>query len=79
MVSSRQMKAARALLDWSQGELAEKAGVVPITIKRAEKDISATKANIIEAIEKAFAAAGIEFIDNATKEGAVVLKKAKKK
>jgi hypothetical protein len=34
----------------------------------------------VEAIEEAFIGAGVEFIDNATKEGAAVMKaKAKKK
>lgn len=35
-VSIRQIKAARALLDWSQADLAEKSGISEPTIKRLE-------------------------------------------
>jgi DNA-binding XRE family transcriptional regulator len=79
MVSERQMKAARALLGWTQGDLAKKIGVVPITIKRAEKDIGSTRISVLEDIEKAFVAAGVEFIADKSKEGATVLLKTKKK
>lgn len=74
MISSRQIKAARALLDWSQDDLAQKSGVSPITVKRAEKSTEASRAGILEAIERALMDAGIEFIGSASKEGATVLK-----
>jgi predicted transcriptional regulator len=64
-VSIRQVKAARALLDWSQQQLAAAAEISVPTIKRLEaKDglvggRSATGSRIRTALEKA----GIEFID----------------
>ena len=38
MISSAQIRAARAYLDWTQEELAQKAGVGVFTIRRAETD-----------------------------------------
>lgn len=63
-VSIRQMKAARALLDWSQSDLAEAAGISAPTIKRLEAvdgDIGGrpeTGEALVTALEKA----GVEFI-----------------
>jgi predicted transcriptional regulator len=64
-VSIRQIKAARALLSWSQEQLAEAAGVSTPTIKRLEArdgpigGRTSTAANIRTALEDA----GVEFID----------------
>ena len=64
-VSIRQIKAARALLDWSQGHLAEASEVSIPTIKRLEAGDGTlggrrdTGARLISALE----AAGVEFID----------------
>ena len=63
-VSIRQVKAARALLDWSQERLAEEAGLSVPTIKRLEAadgllgGRSATEAKI----RAAFDSSGVEFI-----------------
>jgi len=63
-VSVRQIKAARALVGWSQDDLADKAGISVPTIKRleaAEGDIGGraeTGAALVAALEKA----GVEFI-----------------
>jgi len=62
-ISTRQVKAARELLAWSQEALAEKSGVSIPTIRRLEaKDgdlggLPETRAKIIAALETA----GIEF------------------
>ncbi|MGA7972781.1 MAG: helix-turn-helix transcriptional regulator [Pseudolabrys sp.] len=64
-VSIRQIKAARALLAWSQDRLAEAAGVSVPTIKRLEAQDgplggrSDTEFKIRTALESA----GVEFID----------------
>ena len=64
-VSIRQLKAARALIGWSQEELASAAGISLPTIKRLEAaegwlaGRQTTALNIRNALEKA----GIEFID----------------
>ena len=61
---SAQLRAARALLDWNQTELANKAGVSVETIKRLERivgSLEATKVSTLDAITKALNKAGVEF------------------
>lgn len=64
MVSVRQIKAARSMLAWSQGDLAKASGVSEPTIARLESQDgelggrSDTSAKIIAALESA----GVEFI-----------------
>lgn len=73
MVSIRQIKAARALLGWSQGELATRSGVSHPTVKRleaADGDLGgreATGAKLTDALE----AAGVVFVGegDASQEG----------
>lgn len=69
MISSGQMKAARALLGWDQRRLAESAGVSVPTVQRMEASDGTVRANVdtlVKVIE-ALKAAGIELIS----EGAV--------
>jgi predicted transcriptional regulator len=64
MISVRQMKAARALLAWSQGDLAAASGVSEPTIARLESDDgpiggrAETGEKLVGALEKG----GVEFI-----------------
>ena len=61
---SAQLRAGRALLDWNQSLLAEKAGLSVETIKRLERmkgPLDATKVSTLEALIKAFDKAGVEF------------------
>jgi predicted transcriptional regulator len=63
-VSIRQIKAARALLDWSQDDLALNSGVSAPTVKRLEAaggDIGG-RAKTAEALVVALQKAGVEFI-----------------
>lgn len=63
-MTSAQMRAARAMLDWSQAKLAEKSGVSVETIKRLERiegAIGATKVSTLDAIKRALIASGVEF------------------
>jgi transcriptional regulator with XRE-family HTH domain len=63
-MTSAQLRAARAMLDWSQMKLAEKAGVSVETIKRLERmdgTLEATKVATLEAIRNALVEDGIEF------------------
>jgi predicted transcriptional regulator len=64
-VSIRQIKAARALLAWSQERLAEVAGVSTPTIKRLEASDGALggRRATAEKIRTALERAGVEFID----------------
>ncbi|QWD16545.1 helix-turn-helix transcriptional regulator [Polynucleobacter paneuropaeus] len=64
MITSAQIKAARALLGITVANLAELAGVGFTTIIRLESADGVPNGNIktFEAVQKAFAKAGIEFI-----------------
>lgn len=64
ILSIRQVKAARALLAWSQNDLAQASGVSYPTIARLEKDDGPLKgrATTAAAIRTALEAAGVEFI-----------------
>jgi transcriptional regulator with XRE-family HTH domain len=57
-----QIRAARALLNWSQGDLARAAGISEIALKRLETG-SDPRISTINKIEAAFDAAGVVFLD----------------
>jgi len=66
MLTSEQIRAARALLRWDQKDLAKAAGISVETVKRLEKNpgpVSAYHATV-EAITKALEAAGAEFTND---------------
>ncbi|MBU3670297.1 MAG: transcriptional regulator [Polynucleobacter sp.] len=64
MITSDQIRAARALLRWSGKDLAEKTGLGFSTLMRLEvlEGVPGAQAKTLEAIQKAFEEAGIEFI-----------------
>ena len=63
MVCSEQIKAARALLGWSAGELAKRSGVGATTLRRYEMigGIPQGNINVLLKIKKTLEAAGIRF------------------
>ena len=61
-MTPEQMRAARALIDWSQSQLAEAAGLSLPSIKRAERDLGANvSAEALAAIQHALEDVGVEF------------------
>ncbi len=64
MITSGQIRAARALLKWTGKELAASSGVAFSTLMRLEtgEGVPAAQAKTLAAIQKAFEDAGIEFI-----------------
>ncbi|RUW52638.1 XRE family transcriptional regulator [Mesorhizobium sp. M1A.F.Ca.ET.072.01.1.1] len=64
VVTTRQIKAARALLGWSQGDLAERSAVSEPTIARLEAEDGPLggRPETATKIINALVAAGIEFI-----------------
>ncbi len=65
MLTSDQIRAARAILRWEQTRLAEAAGVSLETIKRLERiegGLGGTRANTLDAIQRALETAGVVFI-----------------
>ncbi len=66
MLTSEQIRAARALLRWGQEELARAAGISVETVKRLERTPGPISAYIgtVDAITKAIEARGVEFTEN---------------
>ena len=69
MLSSRQIRAARALLGWSQQTLADKAILSLNAVKRLEVGKSDPKVSTILAVRNALEAAGVEFIAATSNKG----------
>ncbi|WP_228536318.1 helix-turn-helix domain-containing protein [Noviherbaspirillum malthae] len=64
MITSAQIRAARALLRWSADELAQKAGVGIATVKRFElmDNVPEGRTSTLQAIQRTLELAGVEFI-----------------
>jgi ribosome-binding protein aMBF1 (putative translation factor) len=81
LLSSAQIRAARALLRWSAADLAREASLGANTIRRAEvaeDGPSLTVANEL-AVRRAFEAAGVEFIEENGGGPGVRLRKSQQK
>ncbi|WP_338832391.1 helix-turn-helix transcriptional regulator [Bradyrhizobium sp. 27S5] len=63
MINPAQCRAARGLLAWSQQDLARAAGVGVVTVHQLEAGSAAPRRATLEVIQRAFQAAGVEFID----------------
>lgn len=64
MISISQVKAARALLDIKQAELADMAGVSITAVNNMERQIGSPRLDTIMAIQGALEQAGIEFLED---------------
>jgi transcriptional regulator with XRE-family HTH domain len=62
MFSPAQSRGARGILEWTQGRLATEAGVSLSTVKDFEAGRRTPIGNNLSAMQRAFEAAGIEFI-----------------
>jgi transcriptional regulator with XRE-family HTH domain len=63
MITAEQCRAARALLDWGQADLAEKAGVGIVTVRQLEAGSHDARRATLQVIKQALEGAGVEFID----------------
>ena len=63
MITASQCRAARALIGWSQQELAVQAGVGIMTVHQLEKDGSQPRRATLEVVQRALETAGVEFIE----------------
>jgi transcriptional regulator with XRE-family HTH domain len=82
LVTTRQIKAARALLGWSQADLSDRSGVSEPTIARLEaiNGRLGGREGTAEKIQAAIESAGIEFIDeNGGGPGVRLRKRAQKR
>ena len=61
MITAAQCRAARGLLDWSQADLASKAGVGIVTVRQFEAAAHEPRRATLDVMLRAFQAAGVEF------------------
>ena len=57
-----QCRAARALLDWTQPDLARAAEVGEVTIRQFERGVSEPRRAILAALRRALEQAGVKFV-----------------
>ena len=69
MITPRQIRAARALLDWSQQELADKAIVSLNAVTRLERGEVDPRVSTVMAVQRALTGAGIEFLTEEANRG----------
>jgi ribosome-binding protein aMBF1 (putative translation factor) len=74
MITGRQVRAARALLNWKQEMLAEKALVALTALKRLESERGLpVHESTREQVQRALEAAGILFVESDRGRGVMVL------
>lgn len=64
MITGKQIRAARVLVDWDADDLAKRVGMSRISIQNIERGDAHPKAETIEKIIRAFSDVGIEFTGN---------------
>lgn len=71
MLTGEQIRAARAMLNWSQSVLASKSGVSVASIRRIEPQngVPSANAKFLAAFERCFSEAGISFSDEPNNVG----------
>ena len=76
MLTSAQIRAARALLDWQMKQLSEASGVSAATIQRIERQagVPSTQGRTLLDLKRAFEDAGVEFIGTPESGAGVRLK-----
>jgi predicted transcriptional regulator len=62
MIEGKQIRAARALLDWSRDELIAKSGVSPSALLRLEGGLADSRSSTLNKLINALTSEGIEFI-----------------
>jgi transcriptional regulator with XRE-family HTH domain len=63
MITASQCRAARALLSWTQEELAARAGVGVVTVRQFEQMHAEPRRATLAVIKTTLEAAGVEFLD----------------
>jgi transcriptional regulator with XRE-family HTH domain len=64
MISVSQIRAARALLDWTQGQLAERSGLSLRALNSIERGLAAPRLETLRFIQETFETENIEFGEN---------------
>lgn len=75
MITGRQIRAARALLNWKQETLAEKAVVALTALKRLESERALqVHESTRDQVRRALEGAGIFFVESAQGQGVMLLR-----
>lgn len=69
MITPAQCRAARALLDWSQQQLADAARVGVVTVRQFEGGGSQPRNATLDVIQRALEAAGVQFLNEGDTAG----------
>jgi transcriptional regulator with XRE-family HTH domain len=77
MITSAQCRAGRALLDWSQQQLADAARVGVVTVRQFESGGSQPRNATLDVIQRALEEAGVIFVEENGEGPGVRLKKGK--
>jgi predicted transcriptional regulator len=64
LIYAAQIRAARGLLNWSQGELAERAGVSKQSVTRVEAGTMDPRFSTMTALNEAIRSAGVEMAED---------------
>jgi len=62
MLTSAQCRAARALLDWSQQQLADAARVGVVTVRQLESGAAQPRNSTVDVLTRALESAGVQFL-----------------
>lgn len=73
MIVAAQIRAGRALLGWTQGELAKRAQVAPRTLALYEQDKRLPYDRTLDRITAALEDGGVRFVDLEEGRGAVLI------
>jgi transcriptional regulator with XRE-family HTH domain len=75
MITARQVRAARALLGWTQRELAEASGLSLAVVNNIEREATSGRASTLRKLQSALEEAGIQLIEDRTNDaiGVVVI------
>ncbi|MGO7541866.1 helix-turn-helix transcriptional regulator [Rhizobium ruizarguesonis] len=76
MLTPSQCRAARALLDWSQQQLADQSKIGNATIRNFESGKSAPQHATLDVLRRCFGSAGVEFFEDDRGEGVVKLRRS---
>jgi len=68
MLSSAQCRAARALLNWTQGDLSERTSISAVSIRAFEKG-GEMRNNNLKLLRLTFETAGIQFLEEGSAAG----------
>lgn len=64
MITTAQIRGARGILNWSQGDLSERTDISATSIGSIENGLTQPRESTLTVIQKAFEDAGIEFLPN---------------